>query len=92
MKYLIVFLLFLTACGPSDFRKLVGIRKFSVGDCLVISIHDPEKWDKPEYSVLEIGRSGYLIKRLQYGYTETVSYGHFWEDFYQKVPCPKDYK
>lgn len=92
MRYLIVLLLFLTACGPSDFRKWVGIRKFAVGDCLIQSINRAEKWDKADYKVIDIGKDSYLIEHIRMGYTTTISFGHLFEDYYQKVSCPKDDK
>ncbi len=89
MKYLLILFLstLISGCGPSDLRKLVGIRKFAVGDCLIQSLHDPEKWDVAEYKVIDIGINSYLIKAWRSEAISQIEFGHLWEDFYQKVPC-----
>lgn len=87
MKYLF-FLLLLTGCGVRDPLSWVGIRKFQVGDCLIQSRYEPEKWqNKAQYTVLELGNRYYLIKSIEYGSTMTIKYGCIDECFYQKVPC-----
>lgn len=90
--------LLLSGCGKSDFMKLVGIRRFKVGDCLILSSHKPEKWEEanPSYIISEIGDRKYHANYISgntvtVGFTD-IEYGHLWEDFYQKVNCPKDLK
>lgn len=93
MKYLLLSILLLSACGVGDFYNLIGIRKFKVGDCLVVAIHDPESWQKresPTYKVTEIGKRSYRIMYIASGPSDIyddISFGHLWEDFYQKVDC-----
>lgn len=91
MKYTLLFTLLLTACGPYSFKSIFGIRKFQIGDCAIISLDEPEEWEKRnifnKYKVIEVGKNGYLLKSLRYGFETTVSFEHLWEDFYQKVPC-----
>lgn len=90
MKYL--FLLLLVSCGEADFYNLFGVRKFKVGDCLIVSNKAPEKWEQknPDYVVLELGKEHYRVQLYKAKTTNSISYGHLWEDFYQKVDCPKD--
>ncbi len=88
MKYLIIALFALTGCGPADLYNLVGHRRFAVGDCLIQSSDEPEPWqNKPDYKVLEIGNNHYLVKNLEHYSVIEISFGHLWEDFYQKVSC-----
>lgn len=95
MKYLILTLfIFCSACGPSSIRDLFGIRKFQIGDCLITSLNEPEEHQlhNPNYIIKDIGKRDYyscfiykgeITKQCDY----FISYGHLWEDFYQKVPC-----
>lgn len=91
MKYLFLFfiLISLSACGISDFYNLIGHRRFKIGDCLIQSLHEPESWEttKPQFKVITLGKKAYLILNINYRYEDKVTYGHLWEDFYQKVPC-----
>ena len=89
MKYIWI-LLFLSGCGKSDFTNFIGIRRFNVGDCLIQDSSSPEEWAKPEWKVIELGKRNYLIQKLRSERTEELGYGHLWEDFYQKLPCPKE--
>jgi hypothetical protein len=70
----------------------VGIRKFSVGDCVFISLKPAEKWSVGDYKVIALGNNSYRIKKYRPEYEEDLAYGHFWEDFYQKAPCPEESK
>lgn len=93
MKYLVILLL-LTGCGMSDFYNLFGYRRFKVGDCLIASNKEPESWQykDPDYIVISLGKYAY---RTNFFGTENwkkpvennITFGHLWEDFYQKVPC-----
>lgn len=93
MKYIILALiLFSLGCGKEDFYKLVGKRKFAVGDCLIASNKEPEKWElnRPQYIVTEIGKKQYRINFIEMGSSDiydTISFGYLFEGFYQKVPC-----
>jgi hypothetical protein len=92
MKYLFMVILFVVGCGKEDLYKLVGIRKFAVGDCLVASNKAPEKWElhHPDYEVTEIGNKQYRIKFIALGDSDiysTITFGYLWEGFYQKVNC-----
>ena len=88
---LLILLLLLVGCGPSDLYNLVGHRRFKAGDCLVQSYDALEEWEKkqPEYRIVEIGENSYHVKSIVFGLgtTEKIQFGHLWEDFYQKVDC-----
>jgi hypothetical protein len=81
--------LLLTACGKADLYAALGIRKFAVGDCLIMSRQEPESWEvsRPKYKVLAVGKSKYLIEATEGRFHDEISFGHLYEDFYQKVPC-----
>ena len=92
MKYLCVFLLMLVGCGKEDLYTLIGKRKFAIGDCLIVSNKEPEKWEisKPQYSVTEIGKRQYRIRFIENGPSDiydAISFGYLFEGFFQKVPC-----
>lgn len=95
IKILLFLILFIISCGPSDFINLIGIKKFKVGDCIINSRHEPEKYElkTPNYKIMEVGNRAYFTCYIYKGIELTdhceyfISYGHLWEDFYQKVPC-----
>lgn len=94
MKYLLLIsLIFLTGCGASDFYNLVGHRRFKAGDCLMTGLNEVERWNStsPVYIVIELGKRNYRTKFISDGkitkLENDISYGHLWEDFYQKVDC-----
>lgn len=73
-----------------DFYRLIGIRKFKVGDCLVSGSSKPEPWEiyEPSYIIVEIGHNHY---RASFKGSRTIftniKFGHIDEGFYNKVEC-----
>jgi len=93
VKYLLLLtLLFSFGCRISDLKNLVGIRKFQKGDCLILSLNSPEKWDKPTDFIVDVGNNSYLTCKIYDGQimqycNSKLTFGHFWESFYQNIPC-----
>lgn len=88
MKYLLLSLLFLSACSYEPDPP-----KFKVGDCITLS-GERESWEKPTatYRVVKLGKEKYLVEfvlplNLR---GETTGYYFSFDNIFKTVYCPKE--
>ena len=85
MKWLILSLLILTACG----------RKFKVGDCIAVDEGPFEKWETPSgyiKQIIEIGEHKYKVVFVKPNNMRkwVFSVDFLYENVYSKVTCPAE--
>lgn len=96
IKIILVIFLIVSNCTKYEALSVAGVRKFAVGDCLVILSGEPESWDTtrlPSELVEELGKHSYKIHYIYNGkltnIIDSLEYGKD-EDTHQKAPCPKN--